>query len=315
MSAQWRNRGGSDGAGGVSGLHIGARKTIPLFCALLVAAFACPCQAKAREAGYETVQFKAAHLAGKIVSFNLILPPDYARNDLRFPVLYLLHGYTGNYTDWVKRTGIVGYARAYEEIIVMPDAANGWYVNNYADPRMRWEDYMIDDLIPYVDSHYRTVASRGGRAIAGLSMGGYGALYLGLKYHDLFSAVASLSGVVASAELARRDPAVWKMIGEKMPKMKKTLLDDFGPLSNPARKGEDPFRLIRTLTPEKRPALFLAIGESDPFLQENRKFVALLSSLKIPYHYHEVPGGHEWKVWNEEIQPALALEAPVIGAR
>jgi S-formylglutathione hydrolase FrmB len=215
----------------------------------------------------------------------------------------------------VKQTGIVRYARAYEEIIVMPDAANSWYVNNHAGPQLRWEDYVIDDLIPYIDSHYRTVASRGGRAIAGLSMGGYGALYLGLKYHNLFSAVASLSGVVASADLARRDPAVWKMIGEKMPKMKETLLEDFGPPSNPARKGEDPFRLIRKLTPDERPALFLAIGESDPFLQENRKFVALLSSLKVPYRYREVPGGHEWKVWDEEIQPVLSIEAPVIGAR
>jgi S-formylglutathione hydrolase FrmB len=270
---------------------------------------------RAQGTGYETVRFKAAHLEGKTMAFNLILPRDYATTHRRFPVLYLLHGYTGNYTNWVKLTGIVRYAQAYEELIVMPDAANSWYVNNYANPKMQWENYIIDDLIPYVDSHYRTIASRSGRAIAGLSMGGYGALYLGLKYHKLFAAVASLSGVVASAELSRWDPAVWKMIGRDMPKMKKVLLEDFGPVGNPARKAEDPFRLIRRLTPQECPALFLAVGEADPFLHENREFVKLLAKLKIPYHYHEVPGGHEWSVWNEEIQPALRLQAPVIGAQ
>jgi S-formylglutathione hydrolase FrmB len=313
MSSHWR--GSRRRAQGLPRAFTHLPRAIAWICLLLTASSAWPGSLNAQDRGYRTVQFKTAHLGGRQVSFNLILPKDYSTSHRRFPVLYLLHGYTGNYTDWVTRTGIVRYARAYEEIIVMPDAADSWYVNNYADPKLKWEDYVIEDLIPYVDSHYRTVASRRGRAIAGLSMGGYGALYLGLKYHNLFSAVASLSGVVASADLAGRDPAVWKMIGEKMPKMKETLLEDFGPPSNPARKGEDPFLLIRQLTPEERPALFLAVGESDPFLQQNREFVALLSSLKIAYHYHEVPGGHEWKVWDEEIQSVLALEAPVIGAR
>jgi S-formylglutathione hydrolase FrmB len=122
MSSQWDNRCALDGVARVTRLHIGARKTIARVCALLVAAFALLCLANAQAAGYETVQFKAAHLAGKTVSFNLILPRDYASSDRRFPVLYLLHGYTGNYTDWVRLTGIVRYARAYEEIIIMPDA-------------------------------------------------------------------------------------------------------------------------------------------------------------------------------------------------
>ncbi len=291
-----------------------ARKTIASLCLLLLPMFVWPGMARAQGAGYQTVRFKAPHLEGKTMSFDLILPRGYATSHRRFPVLYLLHGYTGNYTNWVKLTKIVRYARPYEELIVMPDAANSWYVNNYADPKMQWEDYIIDDLIPYVDAHYRTIAARRGRAIAGLSMGGYGALYLGLKYHNLFCAVASLSGVVASADLSRWDPAVWEMVNTKWPKMKKVLLDDFGPVTNPVRKAEDPFRLIRKLMPKECPALFLAVGESDPFLHENREFVKLLARLKIPYHYHEVPGGHQWSVWNEEIQPVLRLQAPILGA-
>jgi len=273
--------------------------------------------AAANSAGCEAVQFQAEHLNGTEVKFNIIVPSDYTSSDKRFPVLYLLHGYTGHYSDWCEKTGIVDYAKSYEEIIVMPEGENGWYVNNYTNPKMQWEDYIIEDLIPYVDAHYRTIASRGGRAIAGLSMGGYGAMFLGLKHHEMFAAVASLSGVVASANMARWDKPVTKnkQTIKENPSVRKAISDDFGPARNPARKDEDPFLLIRKLAPENCPQLYLAIGWGDNLLSENREFVALLAKLKMPYRYAEVPGKHEWLVWNEEIQRVLALQAPVIGAQ
>lgn len=270
--------------------------------------------------GCTTVDFNAAHLDGKEMKFNVILPVDYAGEaDRRFPVLYLLHGFYGNYEDWCANTGLVGYAKSYEEIIVMPDGGNNWYVNSYSDPKARWEDYIVDDLIAYVDAHYRTIASRKGRAIAGLSMGGYGALFLGLKHRDMFAAVASLSGVVAAADLGRWDAQSEKDINNSQSQfyvdVRKTLAADFGPVDNPARKDEDPFLLIRTLTPANCPQLYLAIGWEDGLLAENREFVGVLSELKMPYRYAEVPGKHEWKVWDEQIQRVLAVEAPVIGAQ
>lgn len=273
-----------------------------------------PSQSAGAPAGVETVDFKPAHLGGINVKFNVILPRDYATNERRYPVLYLLHGYTGHYSDWATRTGIVRYAAGYEEIIIMPEGENSWYVNNYADPKQQWEDYIIDDVIPYVDAHYRTIAAGRGRAIAGLSMGGYGALYLGLKHHDMFAAVASLSGVVASAEPKRWDKSFWKAIHEKSSAIGRTLRVDFGPPSNPARRGEDPFLLIRQLTPADCPKLFLAIGWGDGLVHQNREFVRLLAQLKMPYRYDEVPGRHEWHVWDEEVQRVLALQAPVIGS-
>src|SRR5487761_1799519 len=151
----------------------------------------------ANYAGCEMAGFQAAHLDGTAVKFNIILPHDYAATGRRFPVLYLLHGFSGHYSDWCRNTRIVDYVKPYEEIIVMPEGENSWYVNNATNPKMQWEDYIIEDLIPYVDAHYRTITSRQGRAIAGLSMGGYGAMFLGLKYHEMFAAVASLSGVLA----------------------------------------------------------------------------------------------------------------------
>ena len=238
----------------------------------------------ANSAGCKTEEFQAAHLDGTAVQFNIILPGDYTGGDRRFPVLYLLHGYGGHYSDWCEKTRIVDYAKSYDEIIVIPEGENGWYVNNYTNPKMQWENYIIEDLIPYVDAHYRTINSREERAVAGLSMGGYGAMFLGLKHHEMFAAVASLSGVVGSADMKRWDKPLTKskQTRKENPGVQRAILDDFGPVKNPARKDEDPFLLIRKLAPENCPQLYLAIGWGDSLLGENREFVALLAQLKMP---------------------------------
>lgn len=270
--------------------------------ALLLAAL--PAAAK----DYETVTFSPKHLAGMQVSFNVILPQDYALTTRRYPVLYLLHGYTGHYSDWVTKTGLTTYAKGYQEIIVTPEDENGWYVDNYANPKLGWQSYIIDDLIPYVDGHYRTIAARNGRAIAGLSMGGYGAMLLGLKYHQMFAAAASLSGALAST-----NPVFEELIPPESP-IRATLNEDFGPLNSTKRWQNDVFALIGEIPVSELPQLYLAIGSSDPLLPENREFVAILARLKIPYRYCEVPGRHEWKVWDSQVQRVLAIQAPVIGA-
>jgi putative tributyrin esterase len=293
--------------------------TVLIGICLACAKFAVAQTPVAGSGGCITADFHAAHLEGKDMKFNVILPADYASDaERRFPVLYLLHGFSGNYADWCKYSRVADYAKAYEEIIIMPEGDNSWYVNSYSDPKARWEDYIVDDLISHVDSRYRTIASRRGRAIAGLSMGGYGALFLGLKHHDTFAAVASLSGVAGAANLDRWDMQTQNQINSSHSQffedIRRTQVADFGPENNPARRGEDPFLLIRALTPATCPQLYLAIGWGDSLLAENREFVALLSQLKMPYRYAEVPGQHEWKVWDEQIQRVLALEAPVIGA-
>jgi len=256
---------------------------------------------------YETVELNPSHLPGMTVGFNLILPRDYAASTRRYPVLYLLHGYTDHYPAWVSYTNLTQYARKYEEIIVTPEGDNGFYTNSYADSKLAWEDFLILDLIPYVDGHYRTVASRRGRAIAGLSMGGYGALKLGLKYPQMFSAVASLSGATAAAR--------WRdHYGLEDLDFKKLIDEVYGPKDNPGRAENDPFELITKLPADQRPQLYLAIGSSDFLLEENREFVRLLADLKVTYEYREVFGKHEWPVWDKQIQEVLALQAPVIGA-
>lgn len=265
---------------------------------------ALPAIAKAKD--YETVEMAAPHLGGMKVGFNIILPRDYASSTRRYPVLYLLHGYTDHYPAWVSYSGITQYARGYPQIVVMPEGDNGFYTNSYADKHLAWEDFIILDLIPYVDSHYRTVASRQGRAIAGLSMGGYGAMKLGLKYPQMFSVAASLSGAFGAARWKRpiEDPVFQKLVESV-----------YGPPGNPGRVTEDPFELIKKVPAELRLQIYISVGSGDFLLEENREFVKLLSELKVPYEYREFPGKHEWPVWDREIQVVLALQTPVIGAR
>ena len=271
-----------------------------------VLAFVLSLASGAMPSDYQTVEIAAPHLGGMTVGFNLILPRDYAASTRRYPVLYLLHGYTDHYPAWVSYSRITDYARGYEEIVVMPEGDNGFYTNSHEDANLAWEDFFMLDLIPYVDSHYRTVAGRQGRAIAGLSMGGYGAMKLGLKHPDMFAAVASLSGALAAARRreAHDDDAEFQ----------KLVSNVFGPPDNPARAQEDPFELVKKVPAELRPQLYISVGSGDFLLEENRDFVELLSDLKVPYQYREFPGKHEWPVWDREIQVVLSLQAPVIGA-
>jgi S-formylglutathione hydrolase FrmB len=280
-------------------------RTKRLAAALMVLGMGLALRAAAKD--YETVELSAPHLGGMTVGFNIILPRDYATSTDHYPVLYLLHGYTDHYPAWVSYTNLTQYARGFQQIIVMPEGDNGFYTNSYADAKLAWEDFVILDLIPYVDSHYRTVTSREGRAIAGLSMGGYGALKLGLKYPRLFSAVASMSGATAAARLKGEalDDDVFRKLIDGV----------FGPADNPDRALNDPFELVAKVPRDELPQLYLSIGSEDFLLEENREFVRLLSKLKVPYEYREIPGKHEWPVWDREIQVVLEHQASIIGLR
>ena len=134
----------------------------------------------------ETVQLQSK-LAGTTLPYNVILPVDYeASPTTRYPVLYLLHGLTGHYTDWVAKTNVANYAAHLPLIIVMPEGNNGWYTDSASVPTDKYESYILQELIPDVQRRYHTIEDRSGRAIAGLSMGGYGAIKFGLKSPGMF---------------------------------------------------------------------------------------------------------------------------------
>src|SRR5439155_141624 len=141
---------------------------------------------------------------GRKMKYNIVLPANYEKGTERYPVLYLLHGLSGNYTNWAGM-GVPTYARNYDLIVVMADGGNSWYVNwakSEEGQKNNWEDCIAKDLVSHVDKNYRTIAKREGRAINGLSMGGFGGLTVGLRNPDLFCSIGSHSGAVAYAKQA-----------------------------------------------------------------------------------------------------------------
>ncbi len=134
----------------------------------------------------------------KNIKCVVITPSKYNTDTAHLPVLYLLHGYSGNYSDWVlKAPDLLQSIDENGFIVVCPDGAYGsWYFNSPVDTTMKYETNVALEIPAYIDAHYRTIASRKARAIAGLSMGGHGALCLAIKHKDFFGAAGSMSGGV-----------------------------------------------------------------------------------------------------------------------
>ncbi len=245
-------------------------------------------------------------------AFNLILPLDYENSTSRYPVLYLLHGYTGDNSNWTLLTNLSGYAARYRVIIVMPDGSNGWYVNSATDPKAKFEDYIIKDIIPYVEKHCRTIPLRRARAIAGLSMGGYGAMFLGLKHPDLFTAIGAFSGALDVAHNGL--PPDTFNATEKERKQKAEIMSHFGAPGSATARERDPFEIVSKVRREQMPTLYIAEGGEDFLIKGNREFVAELAKLKIPYEYREIsPRQHTWDFWDEQIRIFLEKLARLEG--
>ena len=254
----------------------------------------------------QTLTFQSDSL-GQERKFNLLLPTDYDTSSSRYPVLYLLHGLGDDHMAWALMTNLSAYAAKHRVIVVMPDVGRSWYVNNSSDAKAKYEDSIVKDLIPYIDSHYRTVPLRRARAVAGLSMGGYGASLIGLKHYQKFTALGSFSGAIgfardrsatpapppANAEAARRAEEFDKMFGEQ---------------GSEDRHSKDPFALVLKVPAAQLPSIYISCGGQDFLLGMNREFVALLAAQKIPYEYREFsPAVHSWDVWDHEIRVFLDL--------
>ncbi len=253
----------------------------------------------------ETVLFKSPSM-GAVLPYDVVLPPDYASSvGTRYPVLYLLHGLSDHHGAWTTRTNLVDHASRYRLIIVTPEGNNGWYTDSATIPSARYGSYLLDELVPDVQKRYRTIEEGYARGIAGLSMGGYGALKLALSHPDEFAFAASLSGALNAA---RYD-------GEGRPRLA-------------ARVGDDPrrFRSHRQRHPcGQRPlcarpraprgtsraeAVSLRrVRNGRRLLAENLAFARLLAEKKIAHEYRHLPGVHNWELWDQQIQEVLKVSA------
>jgi S-formylglutathione hydrolase FrmB len=259
-------------------------------------------------ASVETIQFHS-NLINATLPYNVVLPVDYRTSKTsRYPVLYLLHGLTGHYSDWLTRTNIADYASRYRLIVVMPEGNDSWYVDatpNGVRPGDKYESYVIQELLPDVDKRYRTIQSRYGRAIAGLSMGGYGAIKFGLKYPATFAFAGSMSGALAPATWTETDLKNLKSIYDSLPPV-------FGPTGSDTRNVNDIFRIAQALTASRisvLPYFYLDSGTEDFFIETNHHFAELLREKKIPYEYRELPGTHSWQYWDQQVKEVLRIAA------
>jgi len=226
----------------------------------------------------------------KTIKAVVITPDNYA-NAQALPVVYLLHGYSGNYSDWVtKAKGFEKAVDLYQIIIVCPDGNNSWYWDSPIDPDYKYETYVSKELVNWIDSKYKTIKSRKGRAITGLSMGGHGALYLALKHQDVFGAAGSMSGGVD----IRPFPDNWDMALR------------LGKYSEHPENWEKytVINMLNLLQPNSL-ALLVDCGTEDFFFKVNENLHQQLLYRNIPHDYITRPGAHNWNYWANAIQYQL----------
>lgn len=243
------------------------------------------------------VDFSANNSLGKKNAMRVIVPE---KRSGPFPVLYLLHGLSDNHTAWTQQTNIVRYVEWLPLIIVMPNGERGWYTDSACQEFGKYESNIIEDAIPFVNATFRTIPMRSSRGIAGLSMGGYGAVKLALKHPDLFCATVGYSGAYDVVALAEPDT-------DRARELKAIL-------GNEGRQiGESIFSLAEKLNPSDAPAIHLSCGTEDGLIENSRKLHRHLDEVGLAHEYFEHPGEHDWRYWNRHILEGLNFVMQVFG--
>jgi S-formylglutathione hydrolase FrmB len=246
--------------------------------------------------------------------FLVVLPDGYAKSHERYATVYLLHGWGGDYTNWVKLTDLVRYAKSHNFIFIAPDAKNSWYTNSISQPDAKYEDFIIKDVIPFIDGKYRTNQSKFNRAIVGLSMGGYGAAKFGLKYSRQFFFAGCLSPAI-HVPYGLEDTS---LVARRSKESIQGLKDIFGSSRNDTWPDNDVFTLVEKANPKTAPYFYLAMGSQDglpEILDLTPKFAAALRKAGIPFEMHETAGAHDWKFWDKEIEIVLKRISEVRGKK
>lgn len=244
------------------------------------------------------------------VQYSIYLPPDYEESNRNYPVLYLLHGFTDDETGWIQ----FGQTKAIADkhlksvdvasmIIVMPDAGVSWYVNNY-NGEVRYEDFFVEEFIPHIDETYRTRPQKEFRAVAGLSMGGYGTLIMAMKHPDLFAAAAPLSaGVLTREEVTEMEVENWNNV--------------FGPVFGEDLEGEERLtdhymdnsilQLVENGESESLGSVqyYIDCGDKDFLIKGNMDLHAALIDAEIEHEFRVREGAHNWDYWRTALPEVL----------
>lgn len=225
---------------------------------------------------------------GKSFKASVITPDAYRKSTNRFSVIYFLHGYSGDYSTWPRVAPLAEYADTYGLIFVCPDGAyNSWYIDSPIRTGSRFETYIVEEVVPFVDAHYRTWNKAGGRAISGSSMGGHGAMTILAKHPEMFCGASSLSGIMDLTQFPRE----WDLA---------TVL---GPYENNREmwKKNSFVGLLEKLQGEKK-AIILDCGTSDFALKGNQEAHEMLKALNINHRYFTRPGTHSPQYCRQNVE-------------
>ncbi|QJW89830.1 esterase family protein [Spirosoma taeanense] len=245
----------------------------------------------------------------------VVLPETYRKAKKQsFPVLYLLHGGTGSFRDWLTKvpdkTLLHRMADQYNLIIVTPDGdPTSYYFDSPLVRTSQFETFISRELIEKIDNTYRTVRDKKGRVIAGLSMGGHGAMFISSRHPELYAAAGSMSGVM------NINTASWKVPAE----FAKSRAENFAKLLGPAKEGDVPYpgytmvTLADKLKANNLP-LILDIGVDDFLIETNRDLHRRLVENKTPHDYIERPGAHTWEYWGNALPYQLLFFSKILKA-
>ena len=231
----------------------------------------------------------------------VVTPNSYSKGKTTYPVLYLLHGGSGRFSDWISKTPdkmlLQNLSDQYNLIIVTPEGEPlGGYIDSQFQKDSQFETYITKEVIEKIDNTYRTIRDRKGRVITGLSMGGHGALYLSARHPDLYCAAGSMSGAV---DLDRKN---WKIT----PEFEKQVAAPFARILGPVGATPDLYAansVVNMVDKLKANGLKIIIdcGVDDFLIEPNRELHRRLVYNQTPHDYTEHPGGHTWDYWENSL--------------
>ena len=246
------------------------------------------------------------------VNYTIYLPSDYYTSDRKYPVTYLLHGYGDADDGWVQfgeinrlADGAIKDGKIPPMIIVTPDGFKSFYINA-ADGSLNYEDFFIKELIPHIEKTYHVKAEKRFRAIAGLSMGGYGSLLYALKYPNLFVAAAPLSAAVwtdndiINLQEGMYNTLFGNSIGKNL-KGKDRL--------NAAWLNNSALGIIEKKSVEELSAVkyWIDCGDDDFLTIGNAELHIALTNKKVPHEFRMRDGAHNWTYWRTGVIDALSF--------
>ena len=233
-----------------------------------------------------SIYSNAMHTSYKCV---VVKPNSYRNSQHKFETVYLLHGHSGSFSNWIKLVPqIMQYADDYQLIIVCPEGKYAsWYFDSPVADSMQFETYVGKEVPAFIDKHYHTIQNRNARAITGLSMGGHGGLFLGFRHADFFGACGSMSGALLIDQITGNQYGLNKILGDT---------------SNRQRYYDYSIMKEMEQYPKDSLAIIIDCGTEDFIIEMSRAVHKKMLALKIPHDYTERPGRHEWNYWRKALQ-------------